>query len=165
MGCDIHIYTETLNKNNNVWTNCDIYTRNAEGDLFRSEWYQGRYYELFMLLARGVRGDVPWGREIKGFPVDASEDTKKRYEEWDSDAHSASWITLHDLIIYTTEIQMNNKPSQGGREALAQFVADYRFFMHRHNNWIRHWLPDGNNMYVEDKSWESSTRLVYWFDN
>jgi len=165
MGCDIHIYTETLNKETNIWTNCDLYTRNGDGDLFRHEWYQGRYYELFMLLAHGVRGDVPWGRELQGFPDDASTDAKEAYAEWDCDAHSPSWITLNDLIIYTTQIQMNNKPTLGGKEALAEFVNDWTFFMLKYNSWIKYIVPVGGNMYTDNTEWKEYVRLVYWFDN
>ena len=61
MGCDIHIYTESLRRVNNVetWVNVDNWRINPyfgdeEKEYTVCEIYQGRNYELFSFLA-GVR--------------------------------------------------------------------------------------------------------------
>ena len=167
VGCDIHIYTETLNIDTGVWTSCDIHSRNKEGDLFRQEWYQGRYYPLFMLLAYGVRGDVPWGRELTGFPDNASRDAEEEYKEWDVDAHSASHMTLQELIIFCTKIQIDYKPSQDSKDALVDFLKAWQEFMDNHVNWIK-WNTvklGSSDEYPTNKIWEEHARIVYWFDN
>lgn len=61
MGCDIHMYIEYSDKNpensKKVWNN------------FGGE-FGARNYELFCILADGIRGYHPKGLDIKGLPKD-----------------------------------------------------------------------------------------------
>lgn len=102
MGCDIHIYTEELDRHGK-WRCADFFEINEyyNGDaddeprFEHVEFYRGRDYELFGALA-GVRKEI---RHIKpkGFPEDASVECKEAFEYWDGDAHTPSYLTLREL--------------------------------------------------------------------
>ncbi len=75
-----------------------------ESEFVPDYWYRGRNYDLFSALA-DVRsgGDITPICQPKGFPTDASADVRQEYERWDCDAHSASYLTLHELKKYHRE--------------------------------------------------------------
>lgn len=100
MGCDIHLKVEI--RNGEGWK--------SSGEVFdRPEWssgkgkcddpYFGRNYYLFGLLA-GVRDEIEGGPIAKprGIPKDASKKVKDEHSEWNGDAHTASWLTLKELL-------------------------------------------------------------------
>lgn len=97
MGCDIHMRAEVLK--DGKWE--------MVGEVFEgynnaksAEPYDGRNYELFSFLA-GVRNrfDIIPISEPKGYPDDISKEVKKELEDdWGSDGHSASYLTLEELI-------------------------------------------------------------------
>lgn len=73
MGCDIHGAVEY---------------RNPKGSDYEQRWQQligqpdmGRYYRLFGRLA-GVRGEGPPVADPRGFPVDASHETREAFMHW-----------------------------------------------------------------------------------
>lgn len=101
MGCDIHMYLEK--KVNGKWISADPVIKDSDG-LFdvdsRHRVYTQRNYLLFSVLA-GVREPKPgvWQKyKVKGFPDDADPMVKKIYEQWGSDAHTPSHLTLKDLL-------------------------------------------------------------------
>ena len=53
-------------------------------------------------MLAGVRNsyDMKPISEPRGIPEDASDGVKAAYEYWDADAHSASWLTLPELLSF-----------------------------------------------------------------
>jgi hypothetical protein len=111
MGCDIHMYLE-LKGDEDQWVSADVYVKNRhydhnvqndelEYDIL--EVYGDRNYSLFSSLC-GVRESQPGSRRIsdsKGFPEDASPETKEERNFWEGDAHSDSWNTLQELYDFS----------------------------------------------------------------
>jgi hypothetical protein len=97
MGCDIHLYRE---KNvNGEWLAADKWT--DDGDYLRVE-YQDQYftdrnYQLFGLLAKGVREEHDFSFVKRGLPFDACREIKQCSDDWDCDGHSHSYLFLHEL--------------------------------------------------------------------
>ena len=59
------------------------------------DWYEGRCYQLFGMLA-GVRGgEALW--EPRGVPEDATAHVRDQWGEGNG-VHSASWLTLKELL-------------------------------------------------------------------
>jgi len=63
----------------------------------RDEWYEGRNYNLFAVLA-GVRGYGPPLIEPRGLPDDVSLETLDDYNYWQGDAHTPHWYSLRELL-------------------------------------------------------------------
>lgn len=102
MGCDIHCYMEIKNVNGD-WQCDGIYRKSfdseSEKDFDLVPVYNNRNYELFSILAN-VRNDgkiVPISKP-RGFPKNASNEIEDEYRNWGLDAHSASYMTLQELI-------------------------------------------------------------------
>jgi hypothetical protein len=89
MGCDIHAYYETKEKD--TWEQSS-----GELNIHRS-------YTLFGLLAN-VRRPVEDHFEPRGFPEDASLDVLAEFERWDVDAHTPSYLTLEELKYKRAEL-------------------------------------------------------------
>lgn len=125
MGCDIHFYVEKWTSSNNYegprdlsedrnqklnevledtpthfrWVSADKWEEDDGewGVPYNSEYYSGRNYGLFSILA-DVRGrEVPID-EPRGIPDDASTGYKYICEQWDGDGHSHSYFTLKELL-------------------------------------------------------------------
>ena len=110
MGCDIHLHVETQSKNG--WETADKWKKSDGGlhvdydDIF----YADRNYTLFALLADvrngyGVAGcdtgnPVQPIADPKGLPNDVCQQVRDEYICWGSDAHSASWLTLQELMAF-----------------------------------------------------------------
>lgn len=104
MGCDIHIYSESLieekwvlqekledvNKGHPEFPEPHYDTINAD-NLFI-----GRNYFLFGILA-GVRSWDEGDFEVKGLPKDSSKELNILYKQWRGNAHTPSYITLEEL--------------------------------------------------------------------
>ncbi len=89
MGCDIHSFAEK---------------KNAQGQwevIPDFEPFEDRNYALFGWLAdvRNYSGLTPIA-ERRGIPEDASFEVKDDYEAWDCDAHSASWLSIEELLAF-----------------------------------------------------------------
>lgn len=87
MGCDMHAILEE---------------KNAKGKWEMLESYDvDRQYALFANLA-DVRNDGTIAPicQPKGWPVDGSLGAQKLREHWDSDGHSASWLTGAELAAH-----------------------------------------------------------------
>lgn len=74
------------------------------------DWYEGRNYDLFSILA-DVRNGFGFAGCVtgegfnpicspRGVPEDASDPYKGVVERWDSDGHSHSWLTVAELLAY-----------------------------------------------------------------
>lgn len=113
MGCDIHFYVEQ--KIDGVWQKVEPPDDNKE--CFEScevdghtkhplkNWYHNRNYALFGLLA-GVRSTLftPFV-EPRGIPDDISSKLKVRFEDEGADAHSASYLTLSELLSFKDTVE------------------------------------------------------------
>ena len=106
--------------------------------------YDGRNYELFGVLA-GVRSnefnpiDYP-----RGLPEDVNEEIKNEHQEWDVDAHSATYYTLDELL--------DSKYRKMSVGELVELGLKY-FFRDVLDTCLK--LTDN----------PSDFRLVFWFDN
>jgi hypothetical protein len=110
MGCDIHFYVER--RVNGVWQTAD--TWEPEGDSlhvdYKKAFYHSRNYDLFSILAdvrngHGFAG-VKTGEDFipmfapRGVPDDACPEYKAEIQSWGGDAHSASWVSLSEILSY-----------------------------------------------------------------
>ncbi len=125
MGCDIHFYTERFtssndyegprdiskDRNNKIeeivdgkpsterWVSADKWVK-EDGSWtvdWNKQYYGGRNYVLFSILADVRGGEVPIDSP-RGIPGDASIGYKYMCEKWDGDAHSHSYFTLDELL-------------------------------------------------------------------
>ncbi len=117
MGCDIHMYVEykkslpikDSKEREEKWVCGDYFKPNPFKDIFdeeksleRMELYGHRNYGLFATLA-GVRdytNSIIPVSEPKGMPDDCCPYIKSANEDWDSDGHTHSWLTLKELKDY-----------------------------------------------------------------
>lgn len=154
MGCDIHTRAEKRDESG-TWRKID--------GLKPFDW---RNYGLFGFLA-GVRNysDVTPLSEPRGFPHDASRKVKQDYAEWMSDAHSASWLTIEELLAFDYDAEMEDRritvqlapnhwhggmtAEPGGGE-----MVTYRAFLGQH------FFDD-----LAKLTNAGAERIVFWFDN
>jgi hypothetical protein len=115
MGCDIHMSIE-MRGAGGVWTraedlvpNTDKYDFPDEEDYRYEEWYTGRSYHDFGILA-GVRGTRLPIIEPRGLPADASEYVKKEYELAIDYVHTAHYYTLAEILPFTSRFTIGLAP-------------------------------------------------------
>ncbi|MFG6661151.1 hypothetical protein [Sulfitobacter sp. 915] len=159
MGCDIHIYTER---------------KSAEGyELVKgAKFIEGpdpfdwRSYGMFGFLA-GVRNysAVTPIADPRGLPRDVSTEVAEEYETWSRDAHSASWISVSELVAFdygqviedrrvTVQMGPNHWDGGGTAEPGGGRPMTYREFLgHR-------FFDD-----LQKLSEAGADRIVFWFDN
>lgn len=110
MGCDIHLYVERLE--NGKWIFCDTWeTEDGYTSVpYEKQFYNGRNYNLFAILAdvrngRGFAG-VETGtgfhpiHDLRGIPENASPEVQAVADQWDTDGHSRSWATVEELMAF-----------------------------------------------------------------
>lgn len=101
MGCDIHLYKEK--QVNGQWVTADVWEEYDYGDDDKGievPWdnrYTGRNYNLFGLLSKGVRRDLPFAFEQRGMPYNACKEIAEMSEKWEGDGHSHNYLYLHEL--------------------------------------------------------------------
>lgn len=153
MGCDIHMQVEYRTKVNGTMQWCD-------GNLYEVSKFHNSYpddpkyeriylnnerrnYTLFGLLT-GVRnyGTKPIVAP-RGFPKDASKSTAEEYASWGSDAHTASWLTLAELM----------NAARSHPDLLDDLVAELHTYFHRV-------FPNPAPLITQNE-----LRIVFWFDN
>lgn len=135
MGCDIHMYCEVRKDGKWVQHTGFISSYYEEGHEYwgKPEYltsvhpYEGRNYNLFAWLA-DVRnyGNFPFPlitSEPRGLPSDMSDDVQKQWDEdWKWDGHSASFLSLVELMNYPydntvpTTVYMNGHMQQVFKE-------------------------------------------------
>jgi len=115
MGCDIHMYVER--KVGQKWCRVsekkgithpyyeEALNDKAKNYFNRKTWTTGRNYKLFGLLA-GVRSSVflPFFSP-RGLPSDLSAGCKREWKLGETDWHSASYLTLTELLSIQDKIE------------------------------------------------------------
>lgn len=149
MGCDIHAYAEKKDARGQFqWA--------PVRDLF--DW---RSYGTFGFLAdvRNYSAVTPIAPR-KGLPDDVSADVKGEYESWDSDAHSASWLSLQEFLAFDYDVEMEDRrvminndggctcnPGEGKKMTYREFLGPSFF-------------ED-----IDRLKEAGADRVVFWFDN
>lgn len=195
MGCDIHIYSESLK--NGIWVpNEDIrkdpYREGEDyvGTTYDESWYQGRCYILFDTLA-GVRGGGFYQRfDVKGIPDNISPEVNSAYKYWGVDGHTPSYITISELREYLdTDFRIDidklrctinewiDDIETASENSIDSFeLNDYLLTL---SNKMEEYLNgsglDEDELYVYEtlQQWENKLsdftgddhRLVFWFDS
>ena len=97
MGCDIHIHVERLVDGKWQYVTKPDCHPDTTNEWHVDDWYHGRCYTLFGLLA-GVRAHQyePF-KEPRGVPNDRSNEYQDVVDDWGHDGHTHSWYTLHEL--------------------------------------------------------------------
>lgn len=105
MGCDIHLYVERCTDSG--WENIP---NQSEEWADPANWYSGRNYHLFAILAdvrnghgfAGVKtgeGFIPIAPP-RGLPDDVSASIRAKSDEWDIDGHSHSHLTVAEILAF-----------------------------------------------------------------
>ena len=156
MGCDIHMHVEYRIQRHNKpaqWCDGNLYEVNKFYEMdpdddepkYRRVYLtnERRNYGLFGLLA-GVRnyGTKPIVAP-RGFPKDVPKSIAEEYDSWGSDAHSASWLTLAELM----------NAARSHPDLLDDLVAELQEYFNRI-------FPNPAPLITQNE-----LRIVFWFDN
>lgn len=164
MGCDIHMHAEK--RVDDQWVKAPrVIPKSKHGD-WNDDPLENRSYAYFGWIA-DVRNysQVPPISPPRGVPDDMSPETKKSFEGWDIDAHSASWLTVDEILAVDFDQVIEDRrvtrqtgpnswnggctaePGQGKKETLREFLGEYTV----------------NALFkLRDEGVE---RIVFWFDN
>lgn len=157
MGCDIHAYVEQRNDGGQWAKVPDVWP------------FDGRSYSTFGFLA-DVRNYslVPPIAEPRGLPDDVSQEVADDHAEWDTDAHTESWLSVRELVDFDYDQVMNDRrvkrqiglnswdhgatgaPEEGTPKTYREFLGEH--FMHEVENLQKLGDPD-------------QFRVTFWFDN
>lgn len=103
MGCDIHLYREKQVKGKwlaaDKWQKSE-YAEEGEDNIvvrYEDQFFHDRNYQLFGLLAKGVRSEHDLSFIARGLPLDACEEIQACAEDWGIDGHNHSYLYLHEL--------------------------------------------------------------------
>jgi hypothetical protein len=101
MGCDIHAYKEKFV--GGKWVTADTWVayNYGEDDKGTEVPYAARFtdrnYDLFGVLAKGVRREFDFSFAPRGLPLCTSPEVKAESDGWDADGHNHSYLYLHEL--------------------------------------------------------------------
>lgn len=98
MGCDIHLYREKYT--NGRWESIDKWSdAYGEGEDigYEDRAYSGRNYDLFGVLAKGVRREFDCSFEPRGMPLQCDPRLAALAERDGEDGHNHSYLYLHEL--------------------------------------------------------------------
>lgn len=153
MGCDIHSHAEKKIEG--------VYEKIQGLEPF--DW---RNYGMFGFLA-DVRNypAVPPISKSRGIPVDVSAEVAENYENWGSDAHSASWLSVEELTAFNYDAKMEDRrvtrqigvnswdggctadPGEGEETTFREFLGE-TFFAD-----------------IQKLKDAGADRIIFWFDN
>lgn len=157
MGCDIHSYAEV--RRNGRWEPVSG-QQFSDGD----EPFGWRNYGMFGFLA-DVRNYsyVPVIAERRGIPGDVSAEVLDDYHWWTGNAHSATWLTLAELLAYDYDqtfwdrrVTRNGDGAALAEEGEGEHVT------------LREFLSEGFFADLETLRGlgdPADVRVVLWFDN
>lgn len=153
MGCDIHSFAEK--RSNGKWE--------AVEDFHPFDW---RSYGLYGFLAdvRNYSG-VPVLAMPRGMPDDASATVKEECEQWNSDGHTHSWLSVEELLAFNYDapvedrrvtVRVSDNHFDGGRTVIPG--------QGEMTTWREFLGPDffRDLQRLKDTGTE---RVVFWFDN
>lgn len=175
MGCDIHSFAEKRNKETGKW---EKVTNHFSLDDFSKSYYKKdkgdhpfdwRNYSMFAFLADVRNYDCcePIS-EPKGLPKDVSDEVKNEHNDWDCDAHSASFLTLKELTDFDYDKSFWNRritkqigPNAFTGAGLAQ-EGEGKIITYRENlgEWFFKHLEE-----LKELGEPEDVRIVFWFDN
>lgn len=132
MGCDIHLYREKCV--DGKWLTADEWQAYDYGDNEKGievPWtkrFTDRNYDLFGLLADGVRRSHPFSFEPRGLPFDPCKEIAGEADRWGDDGHSHSYLFLHELkamarFIETEAIVISGMKDRDELAALHESIA------------------------------------------
>jgi hypothetical protein len=129
MGCDIHCYKEKFVDGR--WITADEWQEYDYGDDDKGaevSWekrFTDRNYDLFGLLAKGVRRDFDNAFVCREMPFDACQEVRAACDSYGVDGHSHSYLYLHELKAMQAHLQNTTLPVSGmkDREGLAALQA------------------------------------------
>ena len=99
MGTDIHCYIEKKREDGSGWDQLGLWTKNPEtGSFEEADFYNGRCYPLFGLLA-GVRSGAMPIASLRGIPEDMSDSVCLKYGDG-SYFHDPTWYDYHEIATY-----------------------------------------------------------------
>lgn len=154
MGCDIHGHAERRNAHGQ-WERID--------GLAPFDW---RGYGMFGFLAgvRNYSGIRPIAKP-RGLPADASREVVEDYESWDGDAHSASWLSVEELLAFDYDAPCENRRvSRQVRPNLRDDGATCAPGAGRMTT-FREFLGRGFIDELHRLRRAGAERVVFWFDN
>lgn len=151
MGCDIHIYTEVRPLGQLSWESKD--SVRVIQEIGEDPYYDciphicvSRNYGFFALIAK-IRGEYDCSLDCKGeLPADISETTKQHFEQRYSDAHSLSWLTLHEIKTHLVQILLTQANVSYGLEQFQEI-----------KNRMEELKTEGMS--------DEDVRICFWFDN
>lgn len=154
MGCDIHMHVEKKLDDGSY------------AELHGVNFLDCRSYGIFGFLAdvRNYSAVTPISQP-RGVPDDVSAGLKADYESWGSDAHSASWLSVEELLAFNYDAptedrrvmrQVGPNHWNGGctTEPGEGRLTTYREF-------LGSWFMDE----LEALKASGADRIVFWFDN
>lgn len=159
MGCDIHSYVEQ--RVSNGWTRAHWGVTDKYGEC---EPFRDRIYAVFGWLA-DVRNysAVPPISKPRGLPGDVSPDVLREYEEWGLDAHSASWLSVDELLAFDyIETFEDRRVTRGNDGGVTAEPGDGRLVSYR--EFLGHSFFEDLERLAEFNK-VAPTRVVFWFDN
>lgn len=156
MGCDIHYVMELKHPkygwvgvaSTDVPVGIDVPYEQRKDNFF---WcFKSRDYDFFARVA-GVRGEGP---PALGLPKDASTLTLSNHENWGSDAHSASYMSLYDFAKAKMGIETENVAMHAAKKLTGVDP-------------VVEWLAGGKDPLdqLEYLDVHTSIRMCFWFDN
>lgn len=132
MGCDIHLYKEK--QVDGKWVTADEWKSYDYGDDDKGmevpfeKRFTDRNYELFGLLAKGVRSEHAFSFEPRGLPFNPCAEIAGESEGYGCDGHSHSYLYLHELkdmvaFLETTTIRISGMKNKDGLKELRESIA------------------------------------------
>lgn len=175
MGCDIHSFAERRNKQTNKWEkvedafSLDNYDKERLKKDKGENPFDWRSYSMFAFLA-GVRNydHCEPLSEPRGLPDDISDEVKQKYEYWEYDAHSASFLTAKELLdfdydkkFWNRRVTKQTSPNSWNGASLAE-EGEGKVLTYREN--LGEWFFTHLNE-LKELGEPEDVRIVFWFDN
>jgi hypothetical protein len=127
MGCDIHLYKEKFV--DGAWISADVWA-DEYGDGLEvpfEERFTDRNYNLFGLLACGVRREFEFSFAPRGLPFNVCKLVADSSNGWGIDGHGHSYLFLHELkemkkFLQTEEIEISGMKQKDELAALRSSI-------------------------------------------
>jgi hypothetical protein len=145
MGCDIHSYAERKNQS-------------GKWEMIEFSPFKWRNYDWFGFLA-DVRNysAIPPIAEPRGLPKGLSPRVREKVDDWGSDGHSKSWLSVAELVAFNYDAECEDRymeqtggicePGQGKMTTFRKLLG-------------KRFLRD-----VAKLQKIGAERVVFWFDN